>query len=436
MTLFQELEQVSGRLAKEDILQKHIIEGKTEIFGLLQYCLNPLVTFGVKKVIDPDPGAFSKSQRFTNQEFMVLCDRLAARELTGNKALNEIFRCALECTEDNWYGTYRRLLLKDLRCGVDTATINRVLKKNNMEQFMIPVFSCQLAADTKGGEIGLTGVKQIESKLDGVRVLTVIKKNGDVKMYSRSGRELTNFGHVIDEIKSGKNEFPEDFVIDGEMMSNSFQDLMSQVHRKYDVNAGDSIYNVFDCLSLKGFLNGVEAVPQRDRTKRIQEWVSANNFRTLVSLRQETIDLDTPEGLERLDRINKKALAGGYEGIMLKDPDAFYECKRSKSWLKMKPYIEVTLAVVDIEPGTGKYINTLGAMICEGSEEGKEIRVNVGSGLSDKLRDEIWASGRGGVIRQLVEVRADAITKNKDGGYSLRFPRFKCFRGFLPGEKL
>jgi DNA ligase-1 len=36
----------------------------------------------------------------------------------------------------------------------------------------------------------------------------------------------------------------------------------------------------------------------------------------------------------------------------------------------------------------------------------------------------------------LVEVRADAITQNQDGTYSLRFPRFKTFRGFEVGEKL
>jgi len=35
-----------------------------------------------------------------------------------------------------------------------------------------------------------------------------------------------------------------------------------------------------------------------------------------------------------------------------------------------------------------------------------------------------------------VEVRADAITSNQDGTYSLRFPRFKTFRGFETGEKI
>jgi ATP-dependent DNA ligase len=37
---------------------------------------------------------------------------------------------------------------------------------------------------------------------------------------------------------------------------------------------------------------------------------------------------------------------------------------------------------------------------------------------------------------QVVEVRADAITQNQDGTYSLRFPRFIRFRGFIAGEKI
>ena len=31
---------------------------------------------------------------------------------------------------------------------------------------------------------------------------------------------------------------------------------------------------------------------------------------------------------------------------MIKDPDSFYECKRSTTWLKLKPVIEVSLEVI------------------------------------------------------------------------------------------
>ena len=152
-------------------------------------------------------------------------------------------------------------------------------------------------------------------------------------------------------------------------------------------------------------------------------------------LDSEVVDLDSVAGQERYSAVNKMAIAGGYEGIMIKDINAIYECKRSTSWLKLKPFIEVTLGVVDVEEGTGRNLGRLGALVCTGIDDDKEITVNVGSGFSDAGRDSIWAD-RSMVIGQLVEVRADAVTQNQDGTYSLRFPRFKTFRGFAPGEKL
>jgi DNA ligase-1 len=120
---------------------------------------------------------------------------------------------------------------------------------------------------------------------------------------------------------------------------------------------------------------------------------------------------------------------------MIKDPSAVYECKRTTSWLKQKPFIEVSLEVKNVEEGTGKNLGRLGALVCEGQDDGKRISVNVGSGLTDDLRNSIWADSTS-VIGQVVEVRADAVTQNQDGTYSLRFPRFLRFRGFEPGEKL
>ncbi|NDB64828.1 MAG: ATP-dependent DNA ligase, partial [Euryarchaeota archaeon] len=155
----------------------------------------------------------------------------------------------------------------------------------------------------------------------------------------------------------------------------------------------------------------------------------------VACLSWEDVDLDTAEGQQRFRDINKQAIDGGYEGIMIKDPGAGYQCKRSHAWLKMKPFIEVSLEVKALEEGTGRNAGKLGALVCEGQDDGKAIATNVGSGLTDDNRHVIW-SDQQSVIGQIVEVRADAITQNQDGTYSLRFPRFLRFRGFEVGEKL
>jgi DNA ligase-1 len=66
---------------------------------------------------------------------------------------------------------------------------------------------------------------------------------------------------------------------------------------------------------------------------------------------------------------NKKMVAEGFEGIMIKDPEAKYECKRSVSWLKQNPFIEVSLTVREVEEGTGRNIGRLGAFVCEGVDD-------------------------------------------------------------------
>jgi DNA ligase-1 len=228
-----------------------------------------------------------------------------------------------------------------------------------------------------------------------------------------------------------------DVVLDGEIMSSSFQDLMKQVHRKDNVEAGDAILNLFDVLPLADFEQGVYNKDQTTRSSMVKYWVEQNQplIPNVTYVANELVDLDTDAGQTRFKEINALAVAGGYEGIMIKDPDAGYECKRSVAWLKLKPFIEVSLAVVAVEEGTGKNVGKLGALVCEGEDDGKRIRVNVGSGFTDSDRDNFWSS-RSSLSGNIVEVRADAVTQNQDGTYSLRFPRFKGFRGFVPGEKL
>jgi DNA ligase-1 len=212
---------------------------------------------------------------------------------------------------------------------------------------------------------------------------------------------------------------------------------MKQVHRKSDVEAGDSVLHLFDFLTLDAFNKGFWDRKQVDRSEKLKAWKDlwAEETPSIEIVSQELVDLDTDAGQKRFRAINQSAIDGGYEGIMIKDVNAPYECKRSVAWLKLKPFIEVSLGVIGVEEGTGKNVGKLGAFICEGEDDGKLITVNVGSGFTDEHRDDYWTN-RNKMLGMVAEVRADAITQNQDGTYSLRFPRFKGFRGFAVGEKL
>jgi DNA ligase-1 len=343
-------------------------------------------------------------------------------------------------TKKQWNGWYRRILIKDLRCGVSEKTVNKVVEKT-WPDYAVPVFSCQLAHDSANHEGKVTGKKYIEVKLDGVRVITIVRADGRVDMFSRNGKELVNFPHIAEQIsavikKHGTTKNV-DFVLDGEVMSSSFQDLMKQVHRKDNVQANDAVLHLFDFLPLEDFEKGTWSKGQEERSAMLYYWHKTykDEMPNVAVVGHELVDLDTGEGKKRFKEINQKAIDGGYEGIMIKDPNAPYECKRTASWLKLKPFIEVSLNVVAVEEGTGRNVGKLGALVCEGIDDDKSIRVNCGSGFSDSDRDTFWTA-RETLIGQVVEVRADAITQNQDGSYSLRFPRFLHFRGFANGEKI
>ena len=435
--IIRRLEDDNSRLTKEGILAEAMEEGLDEFFAGLQMALDKLYTFGVQQV--PEREGLNPGQGLEWNNFLMLAEDLKNRRLTGHAARDAIELAMGVATDEQWNGFYRRILIKDLRCGVSEKTVNNVAKKQKKDKYRVPVFECMLAHDSAKHEKKIKGSVCLDKKLDGVRVLTVIDGVGEdaVSQYTRNGKALQNFTHITTYIRSKVEELgSRPMVLDGEIVSNSFQDLMKQVHRKDNVKADDAVLQLFDIIPLSEFKQGKSVLNQRQRHRMLEEYCKMfEGFDNIQVIPKVEVDLDTEEGQKKFAEFNKEAIEQGYEGIMIKDPTAKYECKRSTAWLKQKPFIEVTLEVVDVEEGTGRNQGRLGALVCEGKDDGRMVKVNCGSGFSDADRDTFWNS-RDALINQLVEVRADAITQNQDGTYSLRFPRFKTFRGFEVHEKL
>ena len=419
--IIQKLESDNSRLFKESVIADNI-DNDTFVWGA-RLALDPMITFGVQQVpVKKDPTGAGLS----NEDFDKLARDLEQRELTGHAARDAILIAMAKATQEQWNDWYRRILIKDLRCGVSEKTINNVQKDT------IPVFGCMLAHDGAKHPKKITGECFVEYKYDGVRVIAIVQ-NGSATLHSRNGKLLANFPHIEEALS--KPEF-EGLVFDGEVMSEDFQALMKQVHRKEGAQTEDSYLAVFDMLTLDEFNAGGTSMNAIARRDRIEQLSGLFNYR--IQLVEATLmNLDTDDGQATFQAMNKLALEEGYEGLMIKPIHEGYKCKRSHAWLKIKPFIEVTLKVVALEEGTGKNEGLLGALVVEGEDDGKYFKLNVGSGLTDENREQIWAD-QDAVIGQLVEIRADAATQSQDSDdvWSLRFPRFKTFRGFELGEKL
>jgi len=423
--VIQELEADNSRLKKEAIIKRENDADNVEFFEGVGMALDGFRTFGVKQV----PKSTKDGGGLTWMEFNELVRQLEFREATGNTAKQMVQQACDEANMEQWNDWYRRILIKDLRCGVTHKTIN---KHTTMK---VPVFECMLADDSKKHEKKMVGDVYVEPKLDGVRVITICDVDRDeVKMFSRNGKELTNFPKILEQFDSMMDQMGESMVFDGEVMSDDFQTLMREIHRKGGAKTDDAVLNVFDCLPLDYFKMGEYEMTLAKRKQILDDFQFGPNISRVEYVR---MNLDEDDGQKMFADYNKLCIDKGFEGIMVKPIAGSYECKRSSLWLKVKPFIEVSLKVVDVEEGTGRNVGKLGALVVEGTDMDKFIKTNVGSGLTDADRETFWKS-KDKLLGQIVEIRADAITQNQDtdNEWSLRFPRFLRFRGFEPGEKL
>lgn len=226
--IIKNLESTNSRIDKENIL-KLVLLCTPEDIAFWEGCelaLNPRKMFGIKKI----PLSTQDGPGLSHNKFMSFVERLVTRKITGNEAVKLVHLLMNESTMEQWNHWYSRILMKDLKCGVSEKTINKVRPKT------ISVFSCQLANDASGDYRHLPKDAIIDYKLDGVRALAFALRNNDafgtlsVTIVSRNGRILENFESITKELE--KLDIKEDLVFDGEITSQNFQKLMTQVNRK------------------------------------------------------------------------------------------------------------------------------------------------------------------------------------------------------------
>ncbi len=434
------LNESDSRLHKQDVIAQALsasVLGSTNATNFLMLakaCYNPYVTYGVKQISNTVGIVGTKNPW---EDFVDLLENLSLRKITGNAARDAIQDLAEQFDSEEWNTFLAPVLRRDLRAGLTENTINKICKNTKFE---IPVFSCQLATNCEGRP-EMKGIKRLEPKLDGVRMLLMVIPGASEGLtticFSRNGKTFENFTHIEDQIrdnwlklvrKAATSNLSMGFVLDGEVIGNSFQELMRQARRKTGVQAEDSVYNVFDILPLEAFREGHWNKQLEKRIRILDDMRPIIDTMPNVELLPHImVDLDTAAGKDQLERYAKDNVNAGFEGIMIKEMQAPYICKRSTDWMKWKPTITVDLEVVGMEEGTGRNFGRLGALICSGIDDGKEITVNVGSGFSDKDRDDYYLN-RNIILGRTAEVMCDIITQNSDGTYSLRFPRFVRFR--------
>jgi len=245
--IIQELEADNSRLKKEAIIKRESDADNQRFFDGVCMALDGFRTFGVQKV----PVSKKDGKGLEEARFLDTIKKLEDRTLTGNEMRDTIEDLCNRSKMEEWNDWYRRILIKDLRCGVTHKTINKHSK------YKVPVFECMLATDSVKHEKKMVGNVIVEPKLDGVRVIVICDVDKDeVKLFSRNGKELSNFPTINKTFDDMLDQMSESMVFDGEVMSDDFQTLMREIHRKSGAKTKDAKLNLFDCLPLSEFKNG------------------------------------------------------------------------------------------------------------------------------------------------------------------------------------
>lgn len=409
LATLEELEIETSRNGKLAILKE---ESDNEyLTQILNVALDPFKMYGVIKTsYNPQEEKKDVSESLLN-EFFELLKKLNARELTGHAAGNavtELFNRASQ-GEQKWFD---RILKKDLRIGATVSTVNKAIPN------LVPVFDCMLAKSWEDVKKKPQSV-MVEIKLDGYRALGFVEEDGSVSIRTRNGKLIEGFTAIEKELAT----LPKGYVYDAEIIGKveEFGDMQKSVFKKGEEGKIGTLV-IFDTLPISEFKEGQSrdgllarkiVLNELSRTRR--------DLKEIEFLASTTVFTDDYE--DRVQELYDSAVLQGREGIMVKDADSKYVCKRSASWAKWKPFETGDFTVIGVEEGTKRNAGKLGAFIIDY----KGHSVNVGSGFSDAEREEYWKNP-GQYVGLTIEVQYQDATENKKGGLSLRFPTFKGFR--------
>lgn len=402
----------SGMSAKATLLNEYDDPLFKEV---LVAALDPFVTYGIAKI---PPYSKGDDNCVFDEGTSKLLANLAQRKLTGNAARDalaaELARLAPPSAE-----LLKMIITKDIRAGITAKTVNKVWPG------LITTFDCMLAHKFDATRIK-SWPQYVEPKLDGVRVLA-FAINDEVKFYSRSGKEFTAFSHLSEQVISmlKASGVLQPVVLDGEVISGTFNKTVGDVRRKEEV-AIDARYYIFSIMTLEQFKQGQHAFDY-------------GTVRTYLRVRFSDVVNDYPglgflqsykaHSVEEIMMIYRAIRDRGGEGVIVKNPSAKYVCKRSHGWMKIKGEESVDAEVCGAFEGTGKYEGMLGGLIID--VDGVEVRV--GGGFSDEQRRTFWEAFqadlfRKGAAREIIGRIAEVEYHEKTPDGSLRHPRFLRWR--------
>jgi hypothetical protein len=416
LDILNELSATPKRLEKERILRR---ERDTPSAGT--YCqiafraaYNPDITYWIKKhpeyIRDPE-------NTVSLAAAIAMLDDLVVRAVTGHAAVAFYASILSRCSDDD-AEVIRRIIDRDLKCGVRVPTINKVW--NNL----IPDYSLALAS-TNPDKLVFPALCQI--KYDGLRCLITHTDNGLI-FRTRNGKTIDSLNTMspllVNELKQA---IAVGETLDGELLiAKEPGALVSRQEGNGILNkairgtitaeeADDVIFVAWDII------DHTRTIPYGTRFGRIENYVDTVEPKKFFCAESVTV-----ETMDDLQDAFLRALNRDHEGVIAKNIFSLYQPKRTRNMVKFKGELTADLQVIEWIPGKpgSKYEGMLGALVCATSD-GK-VQVNVGTGFSNAQRKRLTENK---TVDRIIEVCYNQRIGSKSGkNDSLYLPRFAGFR--------
>ena len=309
-----------------------------------------------------------------------------------------------------------------------TTTVGASLLNKVYGAGFIPVFDVQLAFPY---EKKISGYKEdttfvVTQKLDGFRAVVEVNNGQVVSIKTRKGKTINGLTELSKDIEANISASLGHFVFDGELLLEDPENKWTSGERFQRTGQmistdGECVgmgFHIFDALPFDEFQGGVSKENYITRRKNyLETFASGKLVRTVPVLGTSDI--------KGIPAWSDYATERGFEGVMLNDPNAKYETKRTKGLLKVKKMHTADLQVIGFEEAIdGKNRGSLKSLIIQLDENNT---FNVSSGLTEEQREDIW-NNQEKYLGKIVEIKYFEETTNQQGGRSLRFPVILGFR--------
>ena len=238
----------------------------------------------------------------------------------------------------------------------------------------------------------------VDLKLNGIRC--IISKKG---AFSRTGEEFHCLDHIKNELAALFVRYPS-LILDGELYNESLKNelnviasLVSVNRKETDVTNEDRekaeeivqfhVYDGYNIIDEDLGVFIVQSSPHLARRLKLHALLELNSCQYTFAHPFTFV-----ENFDQIDAMMEVVKQEKREGLVIKNPNAPYENKRSKHMLKLKVFMDEEFEVVGFLEGTGNWAGKVKKVVCKLNKVATNGKTTFESNIRGSMPqlEELW----------------------------------------------